>query len=203
MVIRASEQRLEIREIPIELHPRGGTSKLSPFRDGARALRLMLTHSPAHLFLLPGALMAVVGVLLGTIVLANLRLFGRQLYLHTLIAGSLLVIVGAQLVALGVCGQAYQVFFMNAKGNLFDRLRSRLRFPYWLLAGGVLAVAGLVLDIVVFTRWAEGGFGRLSEERLAILASTLLILGVEVVFAALFLSLLGLRSPVDGRARNL
>ena len=56
MVIRASKEELDIREFPIEYHPRGGESKLSSFRDGWRHLRFLLVHSPTHLFLVPGAI---------------------------------------------------------------------------------------------------------------------------------------------------
>ena len=58
MVVRAAKERLDIRQVPIEYHPRGGESKLSSFRDGWRHLRFLLLHSPNHLFILPGALMA-------------------------------------------------------------------------------------------------------------------------------------------------
>ena len=58
MVIRASKEKLDIREFPIEYHPRGGECKLSSFRDGWRHLRFLLVHSPTHLFMLPGALHA-------------------------------------------------------------------------------------------------------------------------------------------------
>ena len=57
MVIRASKESLDIREFPIEYHPRGGESKLSSFRDGWRHLRFLLVHSPTHLFMLPGAIL--------------------------------------------------------------------------------------------------------------------------------------------------
>ena len=46
MVIRAGKEQLDIREFPIEYHPRGGESKLSSFRDGWRHLRFLLVHSP-------------------------------------------------------------------------------------------------------------------------------------------------------------
>src|SRR5919109_836747 len=59
MVIRAAKERLDIRELPIEYHPRGGESKLSSFRDGWRHLRFLLVHSPTWLFILPGAAMAL------------------------------------------------------------------------------------------------------------------------------------------------
>ena len=61
MVIRASKENLRIAEFPIEYHPRGGESKLSSFRDGWRHLRFLLVHSPNHLFILPGAVLAGVG----------------------------------------------------------------------------------------------------------------------------------------------
>ena len=54
MVIRASKHELDVREFPIEYHPRGGESKLSPMRDGWRHLRLMLVYSPTALFIVPG-----------------------------------------------------------------------------------------------------------------------------------------------------
>jgi hypothetical protein len=41
--------------------------------------------------------------------------------------------------------------------------------------------------------WVDRGFGALSEERLAILAATLIIIGVQVVFSSFLLSILGLR----------
>ena len=59
MVIRATREHLDVREIPIELHPRLGESKLSPFRDGWRHLRLILVYNPTFLFLVPGAAMLV------------------------------------------------------------------------------------------------------------------------------------------------
>ena len=54
MVIRAAKEKLDVRQFPIEYHPRGGESKLSSFRDGWRHLRFLLLHSPNHLFILPG-----------------------------------------------------------------------------------------------------------------------------------------------------
>ena len=55
MVVRAAKEKLDIRQFPIEYHPRGGESKLSTWRDGWRHLRFLLVHSPTHLFIVPGA----------------------------------------------------------------------------------------------------------------------------------------------------
>ncbi len=69
MVIRAAKEDLDIRQFPIEYHPREGESKLSSFRDGWRHLRFLLVHSPNHLFIFPGAVMAVIGFLVEGVVL--------------------------------------------------------------------------------------------------------------------------------------
>src|SRR6478752_4014005 len=57
MVVRAAKEKLDIRQFPIDYHPRGGDSKLSTWRDGWRHLRFLLVHSPTHLFLVPGVVM--------------------------------------------------------------------------------------------------------------------------------------------------
>ena len=94
MVIRAAKEKLDVRQFPIEYHPRGGESKLSSFRDGWRHLRFLLVHSPNYLFILPGAVMAAIGAIVELIVIARLGVFGREWDIHALIAGSLLAIVG-------------------------------------------------------------------------------------------------------------
>ena len=72
MVIRAAKEKLDVRQFPIEYHPRGGESKLSSFRDGWRHLRFLLVHCPNHLFILPGAVMAALGAIVELIVIARL-----------------------------------------------------------------------------------------------------------------------------------
>ena len=42
MVVRAAQEGLEIRELDVELRPRGGESKLAPLRDGVRGVSFVL-----------------------------------------------------------------------------------------------------------------------------------------------------------------
>ena len=193
MVVRAAKERLDIREIPIEYHPRGGESKLSSFRDGWRHLRFLLLHSPNHLFILPGALMATLGGFVALTVLAHLSLLERQWSLHTLIGGSLLLIIGAQLVGLGLCAHAYATYFMGERDAWFDRARERLQLEHGLMLGSAVALVGLTLIVVIVIDWIEGGLGSLSQERTAIFAATLLVIGIQIVFTSFLLSILGLR----------
>jgi glycosyltransferase involved in cell wall biosynthesis len=193
MVIRAAKEGLDIRQVPIEYHPRGGESKLSSFRDGWRHLRFLLVHSPTYLFILPGAIMAALGAFISATVLTRIDLLGRTWDIHAMIAGSLLMIVGTQIVGLGLCAHAYGTYFMGEKDRWFDRMRARFRLEHGLTLGGAIALAGTALIAVVVIKWVDRGFGHLSEERLAVLGASLLIIGIQVFFSSFLLSILGLR----------
>jgi glycosyltransferase involved in cell wall biosynthesis len=195
MVIRASKANLEIRQLPIEYHPRGGESKLSSFRDGWRHLRFLLVHSPTYLFILPGLVIAGAGTLIVLTVLTQLDLLGRTWDLHSMIAGALLMIVGTQILALGLCAHAYGTYFMSEKDAWFDRMRARFRLEHGLLLGGAFILTGVVIAGVIAGIWIDRGFGQLSEERLAVLAVTLLVVGLQIFFSSFLLSILGLRRP--------
>jgi hypothetical protein len=182
-----------IDQFPIEYHPREGESKLSSFRDGWRHLRFLLVHSPTHLFIVPGAVMTFLGTLVTLTVLAKVSILGRSWELHAMIAGSLLMIVGVQVVALGLCAHAYGTYFMGERDAWFDRMRTRFRLEHGLLLGGTIGATGLVIAAVIAVKWIDRGLGALGEERLAVLAATLIIVGIQVFFSSFLLSILGLR----------
>src|SRR6266513_4023206 len=193
MVIRASKENLVIEQIPIEYHPREGESKLSSFRDGWRHLRFLLVHSPTHLFLVPGAFLAGIGILIMTIVLAHVSVFGRSWDVHTMIGGSLLTIVGTQILALGLCARAYGVYVLGERDTWFERVRPLVKLEHGLLAGTALILAGLAVGGGIIGSWVASGAGALSQTRLALLAATLLIVGIQIFFSSFLLSILGLR----------
>ena len=193
MVIRASKEKLKIAEFPIEYHPRGGESKLSSFRDGWRHLRFLLVHSPNHLFILPGAVLAGLGTLIVVFVGAGFDFFGRAWGVHALIGGSLLMIVGTQVLCLGLCAHAYGTYFMGEQDPWFDRMRARFRLEHGLLVGGAFVLIGVVMAAVILATWISHGFGSLSDEHLAVIAATLMIVGIQIFFSSFLLSILGLR----------
>jgi glycosyltransferase involved in cell wall biosynthesis len=194
MVIRAAKAQLAISQLPIEYHPRGGESKLSSFRDGWRHLRFLLLHSPNHLFILPGACMSALGALISLMVVAHIDVLGRKWEVHTLIGGSLLLIIGVQVVTLGLCAHAYATYFMGERDAWFDGMRERWRLEHGLMLGGAIALLGLAMIAVIVLQWIGHGFGSLSEERVAILAATLLVIGIQITFSSFLLSILGLRA---------
>jgi glycosyltransferase involved in cell wall biosynthesis len=203
MVIRAGKERLAIEEIPIDYHPREGESKLSSLRDGWRHLRFLLVHSPTWLFIVPGALMALIGTAVAALVLLQISVLGREWDLHAMVAGALLMIVGTQVLALGLCAHAYGTYYMGERDPWFDHMRARFRLEHGLALGGMLMLAGIVVAAVIVGIWADRGFGALSEERLAVLAAALFIIGVQIFFSSFLLSILGLRRAMrDAGARS-
>lgn len=197
MVIRAAKQHLSIAEVDIEYHPRGGESKLSSFRDGWRHLRFLLVHSPTYLFIVPGAVLAVIGAVISITVLANIDILGRSWNIHALIGGALFTIIGTQVLALGLCAHAYGTYFMGEKDAWFDAMRSRFRLEHGLALGGAITLAGFVTALVIVIKWIEHGFGALGLEKLAVLAFELLIVGLQIFFSSFLLSILGLRRRSD------
>jgi Glycosyl transferase family 2 len=193
MVVRAAKAKLDIRQLPIEYRPRGGESKLSSFRDGWRHLRFLVLHSPKHLFIVPGAAIFALGALISVMVAAHLDVLGRQWDIHTLIAGSLLTIVGAQIVSLGLCALAYATYFMGEEDPWFDRMRARFALEHGLMLGAGVVLLGLAMLVVVVLEWIDAGLGNLAQERVAIAAATLIVLGTQIAFASFLLSILGLR----------
>jgi glycosyltransferase involved in cell wall biosynthesis len=193
MVIRASKEKLRIAEFPIEYHPRGGESKLSSFRDGWRHLRFLLVHSPTHLFIVPGTLLAGIGTLIVVLVGGGLDFFGRAWGIHALIGGALLMVVGTQVLALGLCAHAYGTYFMGERDPWFDRMRARWRLEHGLMLGGLFVLVGIVMGGIIVGTWISRGFGSLSDEHLAVIAATLLIVGIQIFFSSFLLSILGLR----------
>ena len=199
MVIRASKEKLKIAEFPIEYHPRGGESKLSSFSDGWRHLRFLLVHSPTHLFIVPGTALAGIGTLIVALVGGGLDFFGRSWGIHALIGGALLMVVGTQVLALGLCAHGYGTYYMGERDPWFDKMRARFRLEHGLALGGLVLLLGLILGGIIVGTWISHGLGTLADEHMAVVAATLIIVGIQIFFSSFLLSILGLRRSDSAR----
>jgi len=65
MILKSCLFGARIAEVPITLYPDGRTRAphLRTFRDGWRTLRLFLVCSPRQLFLVPGVILIVLGLI--------------------------------------------------------------------------------------------------------------------------------------------
>ena len=203
MNLKAAKRNVAIGEVPIDYYARAGDSKLHTWRDGWRSLRFMLVHSATFLFLIPGVVLLVLGLLvLIPMSTGPVTIFGVTLHIHTMIVASTTVLVGAQIVQLGVFARTYAVLYLGDDDRVLESLWKRVRLEHGLIGGGLLALAGFGILLGIFVDWAANGFGALAREYLAILGLTLAGLGVQIVFASFFLSVLGLRSDFAPEARS-
>jgi hypothetical protein len=141
--------------------------------------------------------MLAVGSLITLLVFLQVPIFGRNLYIHSLIVGCLLILVGVQAVGTGLAARVFGVYFISEQDPLFTRLRARLKLEHGLALAAVLGIAGLTLLGIIIGRWASHGFGTLKEERLAIFATTLVAVSAQIFFTSFLLSILGLRRSRD------
>ena len=194
MVFKAYRRDLNVSEIPIDYFPRVGESKLNRFGDAWRHARFMLVYSPSWLYFLPGAVLFLLG-LVGALILATgpVDIFGRTWEIHTMLACIAAILVGAQVLQLGIFARTYALVHLNERDPVIDRLHSRIRLEHGLLVGFGLLLAGLVIVALIFLRWAVNGFGSLGHVEATALGFTLFGLGVQIVLGSFFLSLLTMR----------
>ncbi len=199
MVIKATLLHLKIAEVPTTLSPDGRSRPphLRPWRDGWRHLRFMCLYSPKWLFLYPGLLLVVLGVLGLVWLLPGPRAVGGVVFdVHTLLYASAAVLLGFQAVTFAVLGKAFAVTQgLLPSSRLVQRTVGAVRTEWGLLVGLGLVVLGLAGSIALFAGWQNVGFGNLDPLRtlrLAIPSVLGLVLGAQVVMAGFFLDIMRL-----------
>ncbi len=200
MVVKASLGRLRIAEVPTVLHPDGRSRPphLRTWSDGWRHLRFLLLYSPRWLFLYPGLLLMLLGLILGLWLLPGTRVFlGLKLDINTLFYAALMIILGFQAVNFAVFTK---VFGISEKllppDPALEKALGWARLERGLLLGALMIALGLGMSLLALADWEARGFGPLDPAqslRLVIPGGTLLSLGLQAMFSAFFLSILGLK----------
>jgi Glycosyl transferase family 2 len=201
MVFKAFRRKLRVSEIPIDYYPRVGESKLNRFGDAWRHVKFMLLYSPSWLYFVPGLLLLALGAV-GAIALAAgpVTLLGRTWQIHTLFACIAAVLLGMQIVQLGIFARAFGAAHLGETDTLIERAHGRFRLEHGLLLGLGLLAVGVVTVTVIFVGWALDGFGALSHEYATAFGFTLIALGTQVILGSFFLSLLTMRTAEPSRA---
>jgi hypothetical protein len=192
MVVNSLRAELKIHEIPITYHPRVGESKLSGLRDAWRHVRFMLLFSPSYLFQLPGLILMIAGGLLVLLLAGGPReLFGRTWDYHVLLFGALALILGYNLILFDVFAKTFSMGAAFARPRQWlTRLFGWFSLERGLIAGAVLFLAGLGLEIKIVLDWLEAGSGPLMAVRGVVIGMTALVMGAQTVFASFLVSLM-------------
>jgi len=200
MIIKSSLYCARIAEVPITLHPDGRRAHpphLKTFRDGWRTLRFFMMYSPRWLFLVPGALLVLLGIFGYGLAMPGLTISGVTFDAHTLLFSSLAVLCGYQSIVFALFTKTFAI----SEGLLPEDRRLNRFFEVMTLERGVLAGAGgLLIGVLLLAgavnQWLVVGFGRLDYSytmRWVIPGATLTALGLQTILSSFFISILRLR----------
>lgn len=204
IVANAAHQGLRIAEIPVVLHPdkRNRPPHLRSFRDGWRHLRFILTYAPDHLYIVPGALLLITGLMLEALLVRGPVAIG-DLYLgiHFVALGALLALVGFNIINLGVLAKT---LMSNRYAGLRSRtvalVRRRFSLEAGLIAGALLMAAGTAVDGALAAHWLTHFGGSMeSSIHLAFVATTATVLGLNLICSSFLLNMILADSPDERR----
>lgn len=200
MIIKSNLYGTKITEVPITLHPDGRKSHkphLKTFRDGWRTLRFFLLYSPRWVFLYPGALLMLLGVLGYALALPAVTALGVTFDAHTLLFSSLFLSLGYQSIVFAIFAKTFAISEgLVPQDERVTRFYQIVNLEKALIAGVGALVLGVVLLLLAVNQWRVHDFGRLDYAhtmRYVIPGVTLTTLGFQTVLSGFFTSILGMR----------
>ena len=199
MIIKASLYAEKIAEVPITLHRDGRKSHaphLRTLRDGWRTLRFFLMYSPRWLFLLPGALLILLGILGYVVAMPSMVLMGVTFGAHTLLFASLAILLGYQSILFAVFTKTFAISQgLMPEDPHMTRFFEVVNLERGLIVSSAVLLIGLVLLLAAINQWRLADFGRLDYAqtmRLVIPGATLTALAFQSILSSFFVSILGM-----------
>ncbi|HEX2313591.1 MAG TPA: glycosyltransferase family 2 protein [Thermomonospora sp.] len=200
MVVKATLAKYDIREVPTTLSPDGRSRPphLNTWRDGWRHLRFLLLYSPRWLFLIPGLLFMLVGLVAGVALsFGPVRVGDIAFDVDTLVGAGAALVIGFQAVLFALFTKVYamQEGFLPHDRRV-DRLVSWWTMERGLVLGGLLALAGLGGLVASLLHWRINNFGELDPReslRMVVPSATALVMSFQAIFASMFVSILHIR----------
>jgi glycosyltransferase involved in cell wall biosynthesis len=199
MIIKASLYGEKIAEVPITLHPDGRKAHaphLRTFRDGWRTLRFFLMYCPRWLFLIPGSLLVLFGLVGYAVALPGVTFKGVSFDAHTLLFATLAILCGYQSILFHIFAKTFAI----AEGLMpedphMTRFYRLLNLERGLLVACSALLVGLLLLAAAVNHWRLTNFGRLDYAetmRLVVPGVTLTALGFQTALSSFFVSILGM-----------
>lgn len=207
MVASASHQRLRVAEIPIVLYPdkRNRPPHLRSFRDGWRHLRFILTYAPDYLYLAPGIAALALGVALDVLLVRGpVIIGGAYIGIHFLALGSLLTLVGFNIINLGVLAKTLMAQrYSGIESRTVQLLKRRFSLDAGILSGLALAGLGATIDVLLATKWLSALGERMNDSvHLAFVASTAVALGINLTCSSFLLNMILAGGPEANRKQS-
>jgi len=193
MIIKAIKKDLKILEVPIDYYKRKGTSKLKSFADAWRHLRFMLLYSPLFLFFIPGIFLFLIGLISMPFLYMGLEISGITFFYHPMFLSSLSIIMGYQLIIFALFAKTYTITHLGEEDKMMEKIYRQITIEKAGIVGMIIILLGVLIYMALFFGWLKTGFGALQEIRNSIIASTLIITGIQTIFSSFMLSILGIK----------
>jgi len=188
MIMEAGARDLDIVETPIVYHEREGEETLESFKDGWRHVRFMLVNAPGYLYSIPGLVMGVVGLLLMGLAATDVSVGGATFSVRTMLVGSLLTLAGYQVGSFGVFSSVAANPIREPNDPITRRLRSSVSLERGATVGACVFCLGTLFAGMTVYQWVTQGYGSLPSLAADVGAFTLIVLGLQTVFGAFFMS---------------
>lgn len=196
MLIEAAKKGLKVEEIPITYYPRKGPSKLHSFADGWRHIRFIMLIRPLRFLIIPGLLFILLGfsLMVGVGLIKSVELQG----LHSFILGDILVLGGLQFLLSGVVMKSYSVTHqLDDCGPWFTQILQYKTLEKLLFIGVLFMILGFTSGMYVLSQWISVS-GPLTQITNAVLSLSSVIIGLQLIFTALHVSMMLLQCERDG-----
>lgn len=192
MILRASRRGLKVAERPVPYAVRVGESKLNTFRDGWRHLRFLLIHTPMFLFLIPGLVLSMLGVVaLGVTLVAAGGITVGSLTWQPVFAGAILLSVGTNALVIGMASHVYSVSRgVIEEDGLARFFRDHVSLERVLALAAIPLIVGVGLDALLFLRWISGSTLGVSAVGTAAIAQSGIIVGANLVLGGFLTALI-------------
>jgi glycosyltransferase involved in cell wall biosynthesis len=199
MIIKSSLIKGRTADVPITLYPDGRKAHgphLKTFRDGWRHLRFYLLCTPRRLFLVPGVILIVLGIIAYGLGLPGVYIRGVGFDINTLLFGTLGLLCGYQAIFFAIFAKvlAIKQRLLPADARI-QRFLTSFSLEVGLAIGAGALILGLILLGIAINEWRIADFGRLNYARtMRIVApgATLTALGFQTILSAFMISFLDL-----------
>jgi hypothetical protein len=192
--IKAKQRGLRLGTVSIDYHPRIGSKKLRPVRDGVnimmRAAGIAILYSPTVTFIIPGLLMVILGFL-GAVLLSGgpLVIGSIGLSINSLVLASIAALGGFQLVVFGIAALLYRTETGSpAKRWLLLLVQRPVRLGA-ALTGVLLSLGGAIWLLNLVLTWIGEGAGDFLDTGSLVLSASMFVFGLQLMSAGLFLSI--------------
>jgi hypothetical protein len=187
MIMAAGAKGLRIEEVPITYSTREGDATLDSFSDGWRHVKFMLLNVPGHLFSMPALVLGTLGVLILGVSLAGIEVAGARFGVNSMIAGSLLAVVGYQVEMLAIFSSIATNPIRQPEDPVTYYIDRHFRLEHGALAGLLFSAFGVAVGAYLIGNWLTSGFADVPNTKVSVLAFTALVLGLQTVFNSFFI----------------